>query len=101
MKPTIPTAHVLDMKPADGDEAYVESLPLIPATLETGHKVLISEWELTDEERELIAKGHKVCLTVFHIGALPPMTLNVAEGAVSAMVQMGAIPLLDQDGVQR
>lgn len=58
-------------------------LPVEVADDETGHPVLVSMWELTDDERRRISIGKRVVLTVWGIGT-PPVALSVEEESTRA-----------------
>lgn len=53
-------------------------LPIQQDTDENGNAVLMSIWELDDDERSLIAAGARVRLVVWGIGT-PPVALDVED----------------------
>lgn len=55
----------------------VNDLPVEQAE-EDGRPVLVSTWELTDDERRRISIGKRVVLTIWGIGT-PPVALSVEE----------------------
>jgi len=60
--------------PPDGGRSAIESLPVL-----TDGEQCISCWELSDEEREAIARGEKVWLHVLSGQTQPPVALYVSR----------------------
>jgi hypothetical protein len=76
MKPIkTPETNVVFKLPGGTDE---NNLPVYMGNNEHDEKVIISTWELSDEERKVIAEGGMVSLCVWGDGT-PPVSLAVVE----------------------
>jgi hypothetical protein len=70
-----PYTNVVFRLPGGTDD---NNLPVFVGDNEQGEKVIVSTWELDDEERAAIAQGATISLVVWGEGT-PPVALSVDE----------------------